>query len=514
MQPIKIISTPSSDGKQLQVVPVKPASGTATHSHPEPKPETKPEANASTISASDAEAQNYRNKERLMANLQLQSTSKAHSMEIEKMPHVSRTHNKIYDNAHISPKGRHQEEEGCVYEYEEPDRDEILEFAAKRDREWALQKQLDEEEREKHRLNKKRKKSKHSKGNLLYKKRKLHAEITSSEALENEDSLKLKVKLTSHNGYKVKHHRSSSANQFPGESSSKRHELSSKEKLLQMRQVRHKHISSSDEKVNANPTAHLEEKPAEGSAGASTHQVEHKSSGQDRVPTPKSHDNGKAQSVKPEVMSSSPGKTLRSDFANKTKELCVKMEHSEAAEKQAHNQAQKTFLKTFQSYTEKLSQKNAEAKTEPKVNFEDKPKAPPIAKSNANPAKPLEQKIANLHQISKVEKKDSAPAAVKEKKPPTILNSQFPSGFTVSKIENGVKRKSEDRRDHDKRPSLEITLVNPNPSPSRNHVQKNAVEHKNHTAKRPPPPTIPLERIKKSINLKSGISIIPKLPDR
>lgn len=509
MQPIKIISTPSSDGKQLQVVPVKANPGAAMHAHPEPKPETKPEANTSTISVSDAEAQaqNYRNKERLMANLQLKSTSKAHSMEIEKMPHVSRTHTKIYDNA-ISPKGRHQEEEGCVYEYEEPDRDEILEFAAKRDREWALQKQLDEEEREKHRLNKKRKKSKHSKGNLLYKKRKLHAEITSSEALEKEDSLKLKVKLTSHNGYKVKHHRSSSLSQFPGESSSKRHELSSKEKLLQMRQVRHKHISSSEEKTNANPTVHLE-KPIEESAGVSTHQVEHQSSGQERVSTPKSHENSKAQSVKAEVVS--PGKTLRSDFANKTKELCVKMEHSEAAEKQAHSQ--KTFLKTFQSYTEKLPQKNAETKTETKVNSEEKSKVPPIVKSNANPAKSLEQKIANLHQISKVEKKE-APMAVKEKKPPTVLNNQFPSGFTVSKIENGVKRKNEERRDHDKRPSLEITLVNPNPSPSRNHVQKNAVENKNHTVKRPPPPTIPLERIKKSINLKSGISIIPKLPDR
>lgn len=444
IQPIKIISTCSSDGKQLQVVPAKSNSTPAILQRSDTKD------NLLTL---EMDSQNYKNKERLMTNLQLQCKIK---------PHVEKV-----------------EETNCVFEYQEPDKDEIREFAEKRDREWALQKKLDEE-KEKHRNGKKRKKNKHSKNNLLYKKRKLHAEITSSESLQKEESLKLKVKLTPHNGYKHKHHRSSQpslvveAPRVP--------EMSSKEKLLQMRQVRHKHISSEDRmKSLAQVLAPLLEEPKASEVAEAAPPVP------DEIPTP-----------------NDTGKTLRSDFSVKTKEICmqkyptVQIERNEQTEKHA----QKTFLKTFQSYTEKLPQPD-KSKGRPPV-YSPKNSAQPQA------AKSLEQKASNLHQqYATVE-----PKPVPRPEPPKLEkkyfvnenSSSYSTGFTVSKVEVGAKRKPDEPIAQDKRPSLEITLINPPSSPEKPKLPQ--------VAKRPPPPTIPLERIKKSINRISGLSIIPKLPEK
>ncbi|GLV38366.1 Posterior sex combs [Carabus blaptoides fortunei] len=131
--------------------------------------------------------------------------------------------------------------ENCVYDYTEPDKDEIKAFAERRDREWALQKHVEPEIH----ISKKRKKNKHSK-NETYKKHKLHAEITSNEiSSKPDDSLKLKVKLSLANGHKHKHrsNSSSSSSSIAIVEPIKTHELSPKEKLLQMRQVRHKNIT-------------------------------------------------------------------------------------------------------------------------------------------------------------------------------------------------------------------------------------------------------------------------------
>ncbi|KAK4877969.1 hypothetical protein RN001_010475 [Aquatica leii] len=411
IQPIKIISS----GKQLQVVPA--TSG--------PRIE-------STKDALDAET--HKNKERLMANLELQK------------------------------KQNGGKEENCIFEYQEPDKDEIREFAEKRDREWALQKKLDEE-KEKHRNSKKRKKNKHSKSNLLYKKRKLHAEITSSESLQKEESLKLKVKLTPHNGYKHKHHKSSQLS--PIAEVPKVVEMSSKEKLLQMRQVRHKHISMEDKVAKTVlPSPCLEETPVECATET------------DDVP---------------------PSNSNLSPKANQTKEICmqkyptVQLERNEQTERHA----QKTFLKTFQSYTEKFVEQNRP----PTQNTY------PGKNSQGQITKSLEQKIADLHQQYTTVEPAKPEAPKVEKKVNFSPNvTTYPSGFTVSKVEAGGKRKQENEANvHDKRPSLEITLINPpeKPKPELKPITK-----------RPPPPTIPLERIKKSMNRVPGVSILPKIPEK
>ncbi|KAK9702390.1 Zinc finger, C3HC4 type (RING finger) [Popillia japonica] len=85
----------------------------------------------------------------------------------------------------------------CIFDYEEPDKEELKRFAEKRNREWQMIKHSDDE----HRAYKKRKKNKHSKGE----KRKLHAEIT-SELSNKQESIKLKVKLTPHNGHRHSKH--------------------------------------------------------------------------------------------------------------------------------------------------------------------------------------------------------------------------------------------------------------------------------------------------------------------
>ncbi|XP_064214442.1 polycomb group protein Psc isoform X2 [Tribolium castaneum] len=386
IQPIKIVNS----GKQLQIVkngePITP----------KPEPEVISEE-----------------KERLLANLQLQSKTKV-------------------QNDNNVPEKVAQD---CVFDYEEQDKEEIKRFAEIRDREWALQKKLDEsreKERDEdyHHFSKKRKKSKHSKNDCVYKKRKLHAEIT------NEEELKLKVKLTPHNGHKHKHHKS---------------EMSSKEKLLQMRQVRHKHVTSEDKNVQTAstepPTADKKPEPEE-------------------INGEKKEETKEAKEPKKPIPDLAP-KTLRSDFPAKTlnKEWghrvpTVQIERNE----QTEQQAKKTFLKSYQAYAEKY-QKTIE-KTQ----------------SANRPASTLERKIANLQQRCTIEAKPP-------EKPP-----QYPPGFTVSKIESGVPNNKEEKRE-EKRPSLEITLINP-------------PEVK--PPKRPPPATIPLDRIKKSLIFKTGISIIPK----
>ncbi|XP_044260353.1 polycomb group protein Psc-like [Tribolium madens] len=392
IQPIKIVNS----GKQLQIVkngePVIP----------KPEPEESEE------------------KERLLANLQLQSKTKV-------------------QNENNVPEKVAQD---CVFDYEEQDKEEIKRFAEIRDREWALQKKLDEsreKERDEdyHHFSKKRKKSKHSKNDCVYKKRKLHAEIT------NEEELKLKVKLTPHNGHKHKHHKS---------------EMSSKEKLLQMRQVRHKHVSSEDKNIQTVSSGTV-------SKETSTEAAVEKKQETEKGPKPEEINGEKKEETKKPIPDLAP-KTLRSDFPVKTtlnKEWghrvpTVQIERNE----QTEQQAKKTFLKSYQAYAEKY-QKTIE-KTQ-----------------SANRPSTLERKIANLQQRCTIEAKPS------EKTP------QYPPGFTVSKIESGVK---EEKRE-EKRPSLEITLINP-------------PEVKPPTPKRPPPATIPLDRIKKSLIFKSGISIIPK----
>lgn len=480
IQPIKIISTPSLGGKHLQVVPAK------NPPPPFPKPEIKDET-AEALLKVEAEAQNNRNKERLMANLQLQSKTK------------------IYDKPWPPPKPTSPERPDCIYAYEEPDKDEIRAFAEKRDREWALQKQLDEE-KEKHRTSKKRKKSKHSKGNLLYKKRKLHAEITSSESSQKEESLKLKVKLTPHNGYKHKHHKSSQ-NQSAVPSPPKTPELSSKEKLLQMRQVRHKHIATEDK---AKPNNVDDVKPS-----INDKETQSPTPKKPEVELPKTEPKPKKLPEVPETSNKATQsstklldqqkpppkeplhttKTLRSDFSNKTnatKELCLKKYPTVQIERneQTERHAQKTFLKTFQSYTEKGDKVKSSNKT-------------------SQTTKSLEQKIANLHQqCTSIEQKSRQEKKIAfANESPQILNSQYSSGFTVSKVEIGAKRRAEpESREDDKRPSLEITLINPPP------VEKPKVSC---VTKRPPPPTIPLERIKKSVTrMSGGLSIIPKMPEK
>ncbi|KAK5638764.1 hypothetical protein RI129_013059 [Pyrocoelia pectoralis] len=451
IQPIKIISTPSSDGKQLQVVLAKASS-----------PQTiQNDSTKDDLVKLETDAENYLNKERLMTNLQLQCKVKAEPVK--------------------------EEESNCVFEYEEPDKDEIREFAEKRDREWALQKKLDEE-KEKHRNGKKRKKNKHSKNNVLYKKRKLHAEITSSESLQKEESLKLKVKLTPHNGYKHKHHKSSQSNLVVD--TPKPPEMSSKEKLLQMRQVRHKHIPSED-RVKSTAPAPLQQEEV-------------------KLPilpenTQRNEEAPPIQNVEKTPSCESSGKTLRSDFSVKTKEIfmqkypTVQIERNEQTEKHA----QKTFLKTFQSYTEKLPQQDKTSSP--------KSSSPAYtAKTQAQPqlTKSLEEKIANLHQqCTTIEPKPVTlpePPKLEKKYFTSEKSSTYSTGFTVSKVEVGVKRTPDiENKVQDKRPSLEITLVNPPEKPKPTPI-----------AKRPPPPTIPLERIKKSMNRISGLSIIPKLPEK
>ncbi|VEN47616.1 unnamed protein product [Callosobruchus maculatus] len=523
IRPIKIVNTTlSTGGKQLQIVPVKPN----MESPRTPKPVEKKEVKEETPIYEQTQDQKN-DKELLFAHLQLQS-----KVQFDKKVPEKPTPSK----------------DTCVFEYEEPDLEEIKKFAEKRDREWAMQKKLDEKKKEiedeypTHHSSKKRKKSKHSKNEFnVHKKRKLHAEIAS-----NEEELKLKVKITN-NGHKHKHHKSSGQSERSQQPPSS--EMSSKEKLLQMRQVRHKHLSIEDKNVQTVPTIKISKAASTGTEKIKTSIVEKLPSveiqrlpenGEDKrqikpteeikklkikVPEPSSKVSESAAMPKQQTehINTSPkvGTLLESSsskFSVKTLEdqewgkklPKVQLERKDATEKEA----QKTFLKTFHAYAEKYQKIEKHKIDKPKTVNNVVNKLQQIKTENkiSTSDKSFERKIVNLQQQCTIEPKDERTVKfVNEKR--NIITTHYPPGFTVSKVEQGVKRKLSDTDSmHDKRPSLEITLINP-PTSSTSSMQPKPQSDKP-VAKRPPPATIPLERIKKSsINLKSGISIIPKLPD-
>ena len=321
IQPIRIVST---GGKHLQVVK-------SCETVPPPPPPPPPPVKEEKIEEKEKEKEKEESeeKERLLAHLQLQSKNKVQNHEV---PEKAVEPPPVQD---------------CVFDYEEQDKEEIKRFAEIRDREWALQKKLDESrEREKdeeyHHFSKKRKKNKHSKNESNYKKRKLHAEITNKE-----EELKLKVKLTPHNGHKHKHHKSSSQSQV---------EMSSKEKLLQMRQVRHKHVSSEDKNVQTVPSGSVSK---ETSTETITEEKKEEKNEKDKaVETPFQSTNGVKVAEEPKKVAEITPKTLRSDFPSKTtlnkdwgaRVPTVQIERHE----QTEQQAKKTFLnKSYQAYADK-----------------------------------------------------------------------------------------------------------------------------------------------------------------
>lgn len=537
IRPIKIINTASTTGeKQLQIVPVQS----------DPKPDTQ------DASKAELDAQTYRNKERLMAELQLKSREKVHQDREEKnLAEMKRSYHEKLEQykKEVAKRKRSPEpfvqkkktisEPHCVYEYEEPDKEEIKRFAEKRDREWALTKQSDDVET--HHV-RKRKKSKHSK-NDMHKKRKLHAEITSSE-VNQEESIKLKLKVTQpHNGHKHKHHKN--ADNQP------QYEVSNKESLLQMRSVRHKSSSSENESPSTKKEVKFERQPEIIKNGEKKEKEINK--------------------LHIRIKSTEPPKSIMREASVAAKPVKEEMKCEDVNDKQA----QTTFLKTFQSGTgeqEKLKT-TGEAK---KINV-------PVYSSSS-----LERKIANLQQQCTIEARNTPTpplnnnnnnnkiAEVKEKINP------YPPGFTVSKIESGAVNKK--KEEVDKRPSLEITLIpqslpspkavvakpvpspklsatpkpvasprpmmsprpasasprpsssprpvasspKPNqvlqsqktiprpissPKPNNTSITKVTPNESKPMVKRPPPATIPLDRIKNK-NLKSGVTIIPKMPER
>ncbi|CAH2004931.1 unnamed protein product [Acanthoscelides obtectus] len=510
IRPIKIVNTTlSTGGKQLQIVPVKPNMESPRTPKPVEKKETKEET---PIYEQTQDQKN--DKELLFAHLQLQS-----KVQFDKKVPEKPAANK----------------DTCVFEYEEPDLEEIKKFAEKRDREWAMQKKLDEKKKEvdeeypTHHSSKKRKKSKHSKNEFnVHKKRKLHAEIAS-----NEEELKLKVKITN-NGYKHKHHKSSGQSERSQQPASG--EMSSKEKLLQMRQVRHKHLSIEDKNFQTVPSIKITKAVSTGTDKIKTtvtgrmpspekprvpEKVQIKPTEEIKKlkikvaePTSKVSESAAMPKQQTEHTNTSPkvgtfleGNSSKLSGEEWGKKPTVKLERNDATDKEA----QKTFLKTFHAYAEKYQKIEKQKVEKPKTINSTLNKLQQFKTENKinTSDKSFERKIVNLQQQCiiepKVEKKVSF---VNEKR--NIITTHYPPGFTVSKVEQGIKRKGGDPDSlHDKRPSLEITLINP---PSSSNSSKPHSDKP--VAKRPPPDTIPLERIKKSsINLKSGISIIPKRPD-
>lgn len=389
--------------------------------------------------------------------------------------------------------------DNCVYDYTESDKDELRAFAEKRDREWAMQKHEDE-----YHVSKKRKKNKHSKNEFMHKKRKLHAEITSNTEIlsKSEDSLKLKVKLSVPNGHKHKHR-----NNFEQPGPQKTQELSTKEKLLQMRQVRHKKIETSEDK---NPKKSNSEVPP-----VPQYKIVPLNDKQESTEKAEKVEENKPEEIKtektiPEMVS---GKTLRSDFSCKTtlaKDLCNKMVsvNIERCKDISENNQRKQEIPAKLS---KPENKNGENKSIIKSN------EPPQQKQELKPDPKIEQTKAELKPV--IEKMEEKFNSIQSSPHEFVTKN-----FTVSKIEMGVKRKAEDKQlTIDKRPSLEITLINPPvqrpQSVSSPQTKPSLLPHKQEPAKlnkpnRPPPPTIPLVRIQKSLNLKSGISIIPKIPEK
>lgn len=477
---------------QKQEAPApEPEKPDAKNETPPPKKETKPE----TPPKKDV-------KEKKPEDVKKDDAKKEKHVKIAEKPQEKPKEAKTYGN--------------CVYDYTEPDKDEIKAFAEKRDREWALQKQ----EEEYNHVSKKRKKNKHSKSEFMHKKRKLHAEITSNEVLSKpEDSLKLKVKLSVANGHKHKHRSFEPPKQ----------ELTAKEKLLQMRQVRHKKID--EKKVDAPVVPQYKVVPVEKKEKEDV-KVEKKDK---EVKSEKS----------PDILSS--GKTLRSDFSIKTslsKDICSKFV-SVNVERCA--EAAKIMQKKSEAAQKAQDAKNGEKK----VN-ESKPKVEQVKKEMKELKKEVKEmkkevklvemkKEAKLVEMKKevkqVEmKKEVVPLLDKIKEEPkeekvekvqnslghmSAANEYVTKNFTVSKIEAGAKRKAEDKIGGlEKRPSLEITLISPVQKPQVSSTQtKPTVKTTDSVtpkpkAIRPPPATIPLVRIQKSLNLKTGISIIPKMPEK
>lgn len=529
--PIKIINTSSTGEKQLQIVPVK--------SSVEPKPSIVFESERPpTPIQEDHDSQNYKNKEHLFAHLQLQSKAKAiQAQEAMKRAreNLSAKDERLGSKPEVKPEKRKRTPEPeCIYEYEEPDKEEIKRFAEKRDREWALQKRMDE--MESYHVSKKKKKNKHSKGDL-HKKRKIHAEITSSA--KDQESIKLKLKVTPHNGHKHKH------KTFATIESPKTYELTNKEKLLQMRAVRHKTISGEKNEKQEEKTSEIgvntvpldsenkEEKEKSPKCDAKVVEVANKNGGGKDNEIGKLHIKLKSPSheseVKPvqKIDNTAGGKILRGDFSIKTTQVVkyptVQLERNEFAERQA----QTTFLKTFQSHAEKSTRTSEKStKIEDKQDKAQEKRAQSTQSlgysSAQNVQTSLERKIASLQQQCTIEARNTPTPPGKQenkdkKQEKQVINNHYPPGFTVSKIENGVKRKNDDEdKQQDKRPSLEITLINPPNTTGVASLTKSnptSVEVKTQI-KRLSPATIPLDRIKSKINLNSGISIIPKLPER
>lgn len=517
VKPFKIVNTTlSTGGKQLQIVPVKSISEPPRQNDNEKQKAEKPENNNSQPNPFD---QNEDQKKELFAHLQLQSKTQTvtEKQSAPEVPEKSQT-------------------KDCIFEYEEPEE----EFAEKRDREWALQKKLDEnrkrEEEEQyssHHFTKKRKKNKHSKNEFnVHKKRKLHAEIASNDA-----ELKLKVKITN-NGHKHKHHKSS------GQTVEKVHssDVSSKEKLLQMRQIRHKPLvnedknaqtlpssvetvelnSTKEEKIvdNKEDTKKYVPKPLEDIKKLKIQVTEPSSKISECTVIPKYQNEPVNTTPKvgtfPEIKACFAVKPMIEKELNK-KLPSVHIERSDSAEKQT----QKAFLKPLPVNSEKSqkierphlpkmddSKMKSLSSTKPHFKAEIRTENSKIKTTN----KLLERQIANLQQHCTIEPKqpdgvDKRLTISNEK--PKFLTPHYPPGFTVSKVEQGVKRKAEDDTINDKRPSLEITLISP-PTPSPTLQSSKTLEKT--IVKRPPPATIPLEKIKKSVHLKSaGISIIPKM---
>lgn len=468
--------------------------------------------------------------------------------------------------------------DNCVYDYTEPDKDEIKAFAERRDREWALQKYADSEVH----VSKKRKKSKHSKSEFnIHKKRKLHAEITSNTEFssKSDDSLKLKVKLSVANGHKHKHRSSSNSNVEP--SKPKSPELSPKERLLQMRQIRHKTVTNNSVletdkkspplKLTLTTVADSKNEPLTPSQSVET---------PEKVQKPLPTENRAS-----DILTS--GKTLRSDFTFKTsisKDICnkfVRVNLEKCADGNKSNGAKKTPINSPTNKIDKQSKteifplektngnnklnivKNETINNKSSVNnlpncrvnlkqenfkTADVTKLKPTEKETKNKDNSLTIKETNnklnIKLINKpnnniklpVDNKTPQAQQKNVSKPPIdesksienkLNNIDFKNNsgtlvtknFTVSKVETGVKRKLEVPETQDKRPSLEITVINlvsrspqtgtaqtkpvttnasASPQTSNSKPALSITPEGPPTKKiRPPPLTIPLGRIQK-----------------
>lgn len=516
VRPIKIINTTlSTGGKQLQIVPVKSSSDHFKQIDSDKPKEDKSDSKPDPLPIVFDQSEDH--KKELFAHLQLQSKSQ---IVQEK---------KVSNDVPVKSQPK-----DCIFEYEEPEE----EFAEKRDREWAMQKKLDESRKQQddyctHHFSKKRKKNKHSKNESnQHKKRKLHAEIASNDDAE----LKLKVKITN-NGHKHKHHKSSGQNIDKSQSS----EISSKEKLLQMRQIRHKHVASEDKNIQTVPSIKLSTigeakdtvkidkstekkqeipktvgKPLEDIKKLKIKVTEPSSQVSESAILPKQQSDVVNTSPKvgtfPEPSSSKTTATVKPTVEKEWKTVDTTHDNKEPTEKQTQKPFSKSINTEKIQKIERLQQtKIDDIKIKPLTNTS-KPHFKADIRTDSKlktTNKLLERQIASLQQQCTIEPKqpdiDKRKPVPKEK--PKFLT---PPGFTVSKVEQGMKRKAEDDDSiNDKRPSLEITLINPpNPSPG---LQITKCSEKP-IAKRPPPATIPLDKIKKSVHLKSaGISIIPKM---